>query len=313
MKISKIFSIFKDINSLKKGRIRYTSIYVTNKCNSRCKICSIWRHQPKNELEPDVIEKIFISPFTRGAEHSLTGGEFFLHSRWEEILKLANKYKINYTIFTNGLLTETITYAVKKFKIPNISISLDGTPSTYKEVRGIDGYTKVIETIKKIKDRTRISLTYVANPLNTEYDLLHVKNIVKKYNLNLNIVLFETRLLFKPNLEGQTNYDYLKNEKRGFIQSFFLWREGKLNIPCWSIFLVLNIMPNGDVILCQNKNIKLGNLYEVPLEKIWISKKTKNIQKKYLKCNECWIACNRPIDNRLRFFEKFIKIKNIER
>ncbi len=77
------------------------------------------------------------------------------------------------------------------------------------------------------------------------------------------------------------------------------WMAEEVKIPCWSISTKCYVMPNGDVYLCQQKSVVLGNLYEQTLGEIWRSSDTIATHERYRSCNDCWLACNRPFDTEL--------------
>jgi radical SAM protein with 4Fe4S-binding SPASM domain len=81
-------------------------------------------------------------------------------------------------------------------------------------------------------------------------------------------------------------------------------------MPCISINYSTIVWWDGDVSLCQSKKEILGNLYEKKFDEIWNSERTKELQKKYLMCNDCWIAFHRVLDTKVSdLFSSFPLIK----
>lgn len=97
----------------------------------------------------------------------------------------------------------------------------------------------------------------------------------------------------------QENYD--------FLVLYDSWKEGKTQLGCFSIFDSIIILPNGDVPICQNLDIKLGNIHTHSLDQILSSKATIDQQKWHSKnCNGCWINYHRKYDVVLyRTFENY--------
>ena len=58
------------------------------------------------------------------------------------------------------------------------------------------------------------------------------------------------------------------------------WRKGDLKMSCNSIIDSLCILPNGDVPLCQNLDVKIGNLFNNTLDEI------KENKYKLIECSE---------------------------
>jgi hypothetical protein len=67
------------------------------------------------------------------------------------------------------------------------------------------------------------------------------------------------------------------------------------------------VLPNGDVPICQNLDVLLGNVFTNSLDEIHNAPATVEKQKHYVKnCNACWINFHRKYDVILyRNFEKF--------
>lgn len=99
--------------------------------------------------------------------------------------------------------------------------------------------------------------------------------------------------------EFKENYD--------FLVLYDEWRKGDLKMSCNSIIDSLCILPNGDVPLCQNLDVKIGNIFKNTLDEIINSKETKTTQKHYQhNCNGCWVNFHRKYDIVLhRMFEKY--------
>lgn len=96
------------------------------------------------------------------------------------------------------------------------------------------------------------------------------------------------------------------DENFDFVALYDEWKNGRLKLRCHSIFNELVIHSNGDVPLCQNLEVTLGNIKNNSLDEILNSKKTCKIQCHYSKeCNQCWINFHRKFD--------IILLRNLER
>ena len=94
------------------------------------------------------------------------------------------------------------------------------------------------------------------------------------------------------------NYDYLV--------LYDEWRKKDLQLKCFSIMDSVVVLPNGDVPICQNLDLKLGNIFNEPLDEIFNKEATQQLHKEYVhNCNQCWMAFHRKYDVALyRTFEK---------
>jgi MoaA/NifB/PqqE/SkfB family radical SAM enzyme len=73
--------------------------------------------------------------------------------------------------------------------------------------------------------------------------------------------------------EFPENYDY--------ISLYPNWLEGNLRLTCNSILDSLIVLPDGSVPICQNLNLKLGNVNEKSLDEIFNSEATVQTQTHY--------------------------------
>src|SRR6185436_18135447 len=85
------------------------------------------------------------------------------------------------------------------------------------------------------------------------------------------------------------------------------WRQNNLKLRCYSILDSLVILPDGNVPICQNLDLKLGNIHKNTLDEIFNGPETIKTQKKFVhNCNQCWLNFHRKYDIILyRTFEKY--------
>ena len=158
---------------------------VTNRCNSKCKTCNVWKNPNKSseELRLDEIEKIFQS---MGKLYflNMSGGEPFLRNDIAEIIALGQRYLSPNLVHipSNGLLTEVIEKRVteileslSKKTFLTIKLSLDGVGEAHDEIRGISGnFEKMIATYSRL------------DKLRQDYPNFHLgfNTITSKFNIN---------------------------------------------------------------------------------------------------------------------------------
>ncbi len=96
-------------------------------------------------------------------------------------------------------------------------------------------------------------------------------------------------------------------ENFDFLVLYDEWRRGGLKLNCYSILDSLVILPNGDVPICQNLNVMIGNVFTNTLDEVFNGAEAQEKQKHYSKnCNACWINFHRKYDVILyRSFEKY--------
>ncbi|MFN8291984.1 MAG: SPASM domain-containing protein [Chitinophagaceae bacterium] len=96
-------------------------------------------------------------------------------------------------------------------------------------------------------------------------------------------------------------------ENFDFLVLYDEWRRGGLQLTCNSILDSLVVLPNGDVPICQNLNVLIGNVFTNTLDEVFNGPEAVKQQKHYSRnCNACWINFHRKYDVILyRTFEKY--------
>jgi len=172
---------------------------VTNRCNSKCKTCNIWKKptQSFDELNLNEIENVFKS-IGKLYFLNISGGEPFLRNDIAKIIQLSQRYLAPNIVHipSNGLLTELIEKRVREIlnvlsdkTFFTIKLSLDGVGDAHDEIRGIKGnFLKVMDTYNRL------------DKLRQEFPNFHLgfNTITSKFNLdNLNEIIDYARSL-KP-------------------------------------------------------------------------------------------------------------------
>ena len=260
----------------------------------------------------NVLDDRVISKFT---SFVLTGGEFILHPRYKDILSLLEERKKRYILLSNGILADRIIDTVKEFNVKHVSISLDGTPETNQNVRGVDNYSSIVRIIDTLReDNMAVNIGYTVSPWNTRKDLEYVMQFCTDHGASLtagyycNVEYYDA----KGQMPELYSADDLLSDRYHALHS--LWASDCLNMPCLSIALKPVIRPNGDVELCEPKQIKLGNLYQETLSKIWNGKKARSLQRQYKNCNACWYDSQRQCDiDAIATMRRFIPASLLDR
>jgi len=97
------------------------------------------------------------------------------------------------------------------------------------------------------------------------------------------------------------------SENYDFLVLYDEWRRGGVKLSCNSILDSVVVLPNGDIPICQNLDVLVGNLYTNTLDEIINDEETRKKQHHYSKnCNACWINFHRKYDIALyRSFERY--------
>ncbi len=154
---------------------------VTYNCNSKCRMCNIWKTEKLPVLNLAEYKKL---PNNLN-DVNLTGGEPFLRPDLIEIVKILINLNPNVRIiissngFATDLIKEKMLQILEIKPDIGVGISLDGIGDVHDQIRGIPGgYQKVMATIKMLKDigvnNLRLAFTagdYNINDLNKAYTL----------------------------------------------------------------------------------------------------------------------------------------------
>jgi MoaA/NifB/PqqE/SkfB family radical SAM enzyme len=132
-----------------------SNYYLTYKCNSRCVYCDI-PVKPENirikETEPEVIIENLHALKRLGVKVvDFTGGEPLIYRHLPKVLRAAKELGLFTSLANTGTLYPRMAKELVGL-VDDLKFSLSTTdPEEYKKERGIDGYAKVIDSIKLAK------------------------------------------------------------------------------------------------------------------------------------------------------------------
>ena len=120
----------------------------------------------------------------------LEGGEFVLHPQAAEILEWFMANHPNYTLLSNCLSPQKVIDLARCYRPKHLYLSLDGNRDTYKNMRGIDGYDRVIRVIEELKDEIPISLMFCLSPVNIFMDMENTIDLAIDYGIYISIGIY---------------------------------------------------------------------------------------------------------------------------
>jgi Fe-coproporphyrin III synthase len=129
-------------------RLPLVTLYLSERCNSRCVTCDYWRHgaadmsfEAVQQLLPD-LERL------RTEVVLISGGEPLLNPHWPQIAELLRRQGLKLWLLSSGLSLAKHAKRVQGL-FDSVTVSLDGTnPATYAAIRGVDAFEKVCEGIR---------------------------------------------------------------------------------------------------------------------------------------------------------------------
>ncbi len=126
------------------------TLYLSERCNSRCVTCDYWQHG-KRDLKLETVEQMLPSLRLLGTRAVLfSGGEPLLNPQWREIAGLLKDNEIDLWLLTSGLsLNKHVQDISQMFE--SITVSLDGTNAeTYLAIRGVNAFRKICEGVRAV-------------------------------------------------------------------------------------------------------------------------------------------------------------------
>jgi Fe-coproporphyrin III synthase len=130
-------------------RLPLVTLYLTERCNSRCVTCDYWRNG-RADMTVERLQGLLPSLrrlHTRVA--LLSGGEPLLNPEWAEMAHLLRDNGQKAWLLTSGLALAKYARSVAQL-FDAVTVSLDGTNgSTYAAIRGLDAFDKVCEGIRR--------------------------------------------------------------------------------------------------------------------------------------------------------------------
>jgi MoaA/NifB/PqqE/SkfB family radical SAM enzyme len=130
------------------GTLPLVTLYLTDRCNSRCITCDYWRHGRTNLTLESLTELLPSLARLRTETALLSGGEPLLNPQWAQIAAALREAGMRLWLLTSGL--SLAKHAVKAASLFDaITVSLDGTnAATYQAIRGLDAFEKVCTGVR---------------------------------------------------------------------------------------------------------------------------------------------------------------------
>ncbi|HEX5207644.1 MAG TPA: radical SAM/SPASM domain-containing protein [Steroidobacteraceae bacterium] len=129
-------------------RLPLVTLFLSERCNSRCVSCDYWRHG-RVDLDLEAVNRLLPSLERLGTEVVLiSGGEPLLNPEWQQIAAVLGQQGLKVWLLTSGLsLAKHASRASMLFDA--ITVSLDGTDSgTYAAIRGVDAFDVVCRGVR---------------------------------------------------------------------------------------------------------------------------------------------------------------------
>ncbi len=116
-------------------------------------MCDIWRN-PRHNMDLALVDSLLSAAKQMGVRWLLiSGGEATQHPEWATIARRFRDQDIYVMLLTNALHLERQADAVAD-SVDEVIVSLDaGTAPTYRQIRGVDGFERVLDGVRAVRGR----------------------------------------------------------------------------------------------------------------------------------------------------------------
>lgn len=310
-------------------------LFLTNKCNLRCRHCYMFSGESyENELtESEIKDLLFGFKENQGKHLILSGGEVATRKDFFNIIEYAHNIGLEVSIMTNGTLwTDEMIDRATKF-LSGVQVSIDGyNKEEYEKVRGKGQFEKAMHCLDRFVTnniRTTVAITpwpeaslseKIESYLNFEKSL---KEKYKDYPIFVKYTadIMEGREL---NLSQEEVKDYKNtmlqiadglNPKKRHDIMHTRFKE-KILSDNWCTYGHLTISAEGDVFFCGKIQFlkPYGNIREISIEEIMknaqIARNLSKIQH-IAPCNKCALKYICGGDCRIKFVKEYSDCKEI--
>jgi len=319
-------------------------VYLTLRCNCRCRICSVWKKKSHRELGRDELFRMFrfAAPFIRWLH--LGGGEIFLREDIMDILESAGRelsrlFLVQFA--TNATLPERVLEGCRVLAdspIPRIitTVSIDGIGTDHDRQRGVEGlFERAVGLYREIKTahRGRISprlgLTVTRDNCRDLADIfrrLHHNYRIPPVDLHVNF--YHHSSVFYANPPGWTLSTGQARSAVGTIASVMPWycrftpsglfeqryrslfpvflEKGRCPILCGSFSTSLTVSPEGECRPCTLDHRSAGNIreFDYRIDRLWASTSRHRLREKIMR-GDC-PQCWTPCEAFQAMFAQFL-------
>ena len=278
--------------------------WVTYRCNSRCQFCKIWKDMSLKKITDAKFDnaKINLNHLKKIGITMIdfTGGEPLLNKELPQILSYAKQKGFFVKLSTNGYLYPNNAMDLKG-TFSRIYFSFDTTSDEeYMMIRGIDGYEKLLDSIKiakNLKEDVCLSVTLTDETINNISSIAEFCNKQKVVAyIHPCFSYFKNEQLSRNNIKLIKKYFLHPFIRMNLIDLDFYFRGGNnINHPsCLAGKSTLDISPDDYLLIpcfhhCMKKVRINGNLLSIFYSKEWIDLYQNN--GRYNFCNHCSIDC----------------------
>ncbi len=309
---SKVLSMIKRV--VKPSGPRHAQIFVTRKCNYRCRDCNVWMSQESQELSTEEVKRSLDILREIGVlEIVFSGGNPLLRDDMGEIINYASKYFIT-TVYDNGSLAANKIDEIRNADFVAISLdTLDEKKNDY--LKGVNGaWRKAMNAIDALKkEGIHVGVSPTISQMNLYEIIDFTKFFIKReipvwyclyaYDYSFNNSAFsigikndEYEITDRETLaeicsiliemKKKSGCIYITDRTLKAIRHLALTGERSWECRALENFLVVDHL--GRVSSCHCRD-PIASIFDLP--KIWKSPYIKRLRNEYRQCTRCVYLC----------------------
>ncbi len=286
-------------------------IIVTYRCNARCHMCNTWQYpsKPQEEITPAIVEKM-----PTGLKFiNITGGEPFLRTDLDEIVRVALTKAERLVISSNGYFTDRMVSLAQKFPNIGVRISIEGLPAANDALRGLkDGFDHGIRSLLALKALgvKDIGFGITASDRNAK-DMIELYRLAESMGLEFATASTHNSYYFHKHDNkfndpemiarefAKISCELLKTRRvKNWFRAYFnhgmanYVRGGKRLLPCEVGTDMFFVDPFGKVMPCNGTDTEMhmGDLTKQTFDEIWKSREADKVRAAVKDCQKaCWM------------------------
>lgn len=274
--------------------------HITHRCNLRCRHCYQASHSGPEldrggqlEVIRQFVELLDSFPGRRVHGHiTITGGEPFVREDCVELLETIARHERGFTlaVLTNGtLIDDTLAARLARMPVEFVQVSIEGCRETHDRIRGPGSYNRAVNGIRcLVRNGVRTLLSFTAHAGNYR-EFGEVARLGRKLRVSR---VWADRMIPEGGAERLSHAVLSPEQTREFLhimdtarrQVRWPWRRsteiamgralqflvaGGRPYHCTAGASLLTVMPDGDLYPCRRMPIRVGNLRDTPLVRLY--------------------------------------------
>lgn len=238
---------------------------ITNRCNSKCSYCNIWKRKQKELTTKQILSLIDEMDELGTARIGFVGGEAFLRDDFEQIVDYVKSKGIFVTLVSNGCLVPNNVALLKK--LDHLVLSFDGRKENHERGRMKGSFSHVMKAFGTCKQEGITVLTNtVLNKHNLD-DLDYILKVVSDFGFSATFNVLQGNCEYPSNEVYRTALNHLLTRKKQghpivlsekALKFLIKWPDYskfvKNKYPgfkCWAGQLIYNIDTDGTIAACD--------------------------------------------------------------